>query len=182
VSPRPAGDAVLVASLGRFGTAVARTLTALGTDVLAVDAEPRRVQELGEVVAHAAELDTTDPDALRQVGAADLARAVVGIGDDMEASILTVAALADLGVPEVWAKAMSAAHVRILERVGAHHVVRPEHDMGERVANIVRGRLIDYVEIDEDFVLAETAPPRQEIVSLVVEVEVAVPHLSPAGW
>jgi trk system potassium uptake protein TrkA len=159
VSPRPTADAVLVAGLGRFGTAVARTLTALGTDVLAIDAEPRRVQELSEVVARAAELDTTDPDALRQVGAADLARAVVGIGDDMEASILTVAALADLGVPEIWAKAVSAAHARILERIGAHHVVRPEHDMGERVANIVRGRLIDYVEIDEDFVLAETAAP-----------------------
>ena len=161
MSPRPGADAVLVAGLGRFGSAVARTLTALGTDVLAVDAEPRRVQEIGDVVAHAAELDATDPDALRQVGAADLARAVVGIGDDMEASILTVAALADLGVPEIWAKAVSAAHARILERIGAHHVVRPEHDMGERVANIVRGRLLDYVEIDEDFVLVETGAPRE---------------------
>jgi trk system potassium uptake protein TrkA len=161
VSPRPTADAVLVAGLGRFGTAVARTLTALGTEVLAVDTEPRRVQELSEVVAHAAELDTTDPDALRQVGAANLARAVVGIGDDIEASILTVATLADLGVPKIWAKAVSAPHARILERIGAHHVVRPEHDMGERVANIVRGRLIDYVEIDEDFVLAETAAPRE---------------------
>ena len=163
MSPRQAADAVLVAGLGRFGSAVARTLTALGTDVLAVDAEARRVQEIGDVVAHAAELDTTDPDALRQVGAADLARAVVGIGDDIEASILTVAALTDLGVPEIWAKAVSAAHARILQRIGAHHVVRPEHDMGERVANIVRGRILDYVEIDEDFVLVETGAPREAL-------------------
>lgn len=160
MSPRGRSDTVLVAGLGRFGTAVARTLAGLGTEVLAVDRDPRTVQDLAHVVAHAAELDTTDPDALRQVGAADVGRAVVGIGTDIEASILTVAALADLRVPEVWAKAVTAAHARILERVGAHHVVRPEHDSGERVANIVRGRLIDYVEIEEDFVLAETAAPR----------------------
>ena len=163
MSLRHRSDAVLVAGLGRFGSAVARTLTDLGTDVLAVDAVGRRVQEFAHVVAHAVEVDTTDPDALRQVGVADLTRAVVGIGNDMEASILTVAALTDLGVAEIWAKAVSAAHARILSRIGASHVIRPEHDMGERVANIVRGHLLDYVEIDEDFVLAETSPPAEAI-------------------
>lgn len=163
MSLRRPTEAVLVAGLGRFGSSVATSLADLGTDVLAVDSSPRRVQEFAHLVAHAAELDATDPEALRQVGVADLPRAVVGMGDDMEASILTVAALADLGVREVWAKAVTTAHARILERVGAHHVVRPEYDMGERVANIIRGRLLDYVEIDEDFVLVETAPPPEAV-------------------
>lgn len=183
----PASGAVLVAGLGRFGGAVARTLTDLGTEVLAVDSEGQRVQEHAAVVAHAVQLDTTNPDALRQVGAADLDRAVVAIGSDIEASILTVAALVDLGIGEIWAKAVTAAHARILERVGAHHVIRPENDMGERVAHIVRGRVIDYVEVDPDFVLAETTPPDEAVGRTLGEAglrsryDVTVVGVKPAG-
>ena len=81
----------------------------------------------------------------------------------MEASILTVGVLVDLGVPTIWAKAMSAAHGRILQRIGATRVVYPEHEMGEKVAHMVTGRMVDYMEFDDGFTLVETVPPRDVV-------------------
>lgn len=71
---------------------------------------------------------------------------MVAIGSDMQASILTTSLLVELGIPDIWAKAMTEQHGRILKRVGAHHVVFPEHEMGERVAHTVQGRMLDYIE------------------------------------
>jgi trk system potassium uptake protein TrkA len=104
--------------------------------------------------------DATDIEALRQIGAGDFSRAIVAIGTDIEASILATYALVDLGVPRIWAKAVTAEHGAILERVGAHRVIFPEIEMGERVAHTMVGRTIDYVELDDDFVLIETTAPR----------------------
>ncbi|MDZ7882727.1 MAG: NAD-binding protein [Mycobacterium sp.] len=83
------------------------------------------------------EADCTDPEVLRQLGAGDFATAVVGIGSDVEASVLTVLALADMGLTNIWAKACNTNHARILERIGATHVVFPEERMGERVAHLL---------------------------------------------
>ena len=151
---------VLVVGLGRFGGAVAETLTRLGSEVLAIDRDPRLVQDFAERITHAVEADSTDLEALRQLGVKDFHHAVVAIGSDLEASILTVAALVDIGIPNIWAKAVTEAHGRILERVGAHEVVFPERDMGERMAHRVTGKMLDYIELDEGFSLAETTPPK----------------------
>jgi trk system potassium uptake protein TrkA len=97
---------------------------------------------------------------MRQVGAHEFNRAVVGVGTDIEASILTASVLLTLGVPNVWSKAISAAHARILTQIGVHHVVRPEHDMGKRVAHLVRGRMLDYIEFDDGYAIVKTRPPR----------------------
>jgi trk system potassium uptake protein len=110
-------------------------------------------------LTHVVAADTTNKKVLEQLGLQDFSPAVVGIGD-VEASILTASELVTLGVPNIWAKATTAAHGRILERVGAHHVVFPEGDMGERVAHLVTGRMIDYIEIDENFALVETTAPK----------------------
>jgi trk system potassium uptake protein TrkA len=152
---------VLVIGLGRFGSALAHELTALGFEVLGVDGDARRVQDHAEALTHVVAADTTDPVVLRQVGASDFQSAVVAIGSDMEASILTTAALSDCGVQRIWAKAMTESHGRILARVGAHHVVYPEHDMGRRVAHRVGGRMIDWFQLDEDFALVETIAPTE---------------------
>jgi trk system potassium uptake protein TrkA len=154
---------VLVIGLGRFGTAVAHTLTSLGHDVVGVDADPKLVQQAAQALTHVVEADTTDPEALRQLGAAEFDRAVVGIGSNIEASILTTAALADLGVPHIWAKAITAEHGRILERVGAHHVVLPEHDAGVRIAHLVTGQMMEYIEFDPGFALVETRAPAEMV-------------------
>lgn len=153
------GEQVLVLGLGRFGGAVAAELGRLGLEVLGVDTNPRVVQQYTRLVTHVVEADVTSQEALRQLGAADVRHAVVGIGSEIEASILATAALEDLGVPNIWAKAVTKAHGRILERVGAHHVVYPEHDMGHRVAHLLGGRTIDWLQLDEQFALVETIVP-----------------------
>lgn len=152
-------EPVLVVGLGRFGGALAEALVSMGHEVLAVDSSPVRVQRFASRLTSVVEADSTNEDALRQLGAADFRHAVVAIGADIEASILTTAVLVDLGIDHICAKAMTAAHGRILERVGATKVVFPEHDMGERVAHMVSGRMLDYLELDASYALAETAPP-----------------------
>ncbi len=151
---------VVVLGLGRFGVSLALELVRRGTDVLGVDSDSRVVQRFADDLTHAAVADTTDVEAMRQLDVPDFTHAVVGIGNDLEASILTTAVLVDLDTPHIWAKAISREHGRILERIGAHHVVLPEHEMGERVAHLVTGRMMDYIEFEDDFAMVKTAPPR----------------------
>ena len=150
----------MVIGLGRFGTAVARSLTRVGHEVLGVDQDMTVVQSLSEELTHVVQADTTNPAALRKLGAGEMEHAVVGIGSDIEASVLTVVALADAGCRDIWAKAVNTNHGRILERVGATHVVFPEAEMGERVAHMVTGKMIDFIEFDDGFAIVKTRVPR----------------------
>ncbi len=152
---------VVVIGLGRFGSAVAESLVRLGQEVLAVDEDPALVQRWADELTHVVQADSTDDEALRQVGIGDFDRAVVAIGDDIEASVLTVLALAEAGVPDIWAKAITRKHGKILERVGAHHVVYPEFSMGERVAHMLTGGMMDFIEFDDQFSIARTQAPRE---------------------
>lgn len=151
---------IVVIGLGRFGSALASTLIDMGHEVLGIDADEERVQQHAEFLTHVAQADTTNERTLRQLGVADAITAVVAIGADVEASVLTTGALVDIGVPNIWAKALTESHGRILQRVGAHHVVFPEAEMGSRVARLVTGALIEYFALDDDFVLIETQVPR----------------------
>lgn len=153
------GDSVLVIGLGRFGGAVADSLMRLDHDVLGIDARPEVVQQWADQLTHAVELDGTNAQALRQLGAADFAHAVVGIGSDMAASLMTVMALVEVGVKDIWAKAISPSHGQLAQRIGAHHVVYPEADMGERVAHQISGRMIDFIEFDDGFAIAKIHAP-----------------------
>jgi trk system potassium uptake protein len=154
-------EPVAVIGLGRFGTALALELARGGTEVLAVDSRPDIVQRLSGQLGQIVVADSTDPDALAEIGIGDFNRAVVAIGNDLEASILTTALLAELEIRDIWAKAVSRQQATILERVGAHHVVFPEQDMGERIAHLVAGRLLDWVELDPQWVFAKTKPPKE---------------------
>ncbi len=154
-------EPVVVIGLARFGSALALELTERGTDVLAIDSNPRTVQNLSGRLAHVVTADATDIEALRQLDVPNFPSAVVAIGTNMEASILTTSLLAELEVPDIWAKAVSREHGRILSRIGAHHVVYPEYDMGERVAHLVSGHMQDYVELDENHAIAKVRPPRE---------------------
>ncbi len=159
--PGEEGEQVVVIGLGRFGGAVAAELVRLGFEVLAIDSDGDTVQQYVDLVTHVVQADSTNEQVLRQLGIAEFRHAVVGIGTDVEASILTTAALDDLQIPNIWAKAITRSHGRILERVGAHHVVFPEHDMGHRVAHLVGGRIIDWFQLDEDFAMVETVVPSE---------------------
>ncbi|WP_405145127.1 TrkA family potassium uptake protein [Sphaerisporangium sp. NBC_01403] len=151
---------VVVIGLGRFGTSLALELVRRGTEVLAIDNRPKVVQNLAGSLTHVVAADSTDMEALRQLGVPDFYQAVVAIGGDLEASILTASLLVELEVENIWAKAVSRQHARILEQIGIRHVVLPEHDMGERVAHLVTGRMLDYIEVDENFALVKTRPPK----------------------
>jgi len=151
---------VLVIGLGRFGSAVAQTLVHLEVEVLGIDNDAHLVQRWADALTHTVQADSTDEAVLRQLGAPDFTRAVVAIGSNVEASILTTSLLHDLGVEDIWAKALTTEHGRILERVGATHVVFPEREMGTRVAHLVHGhRMLDYIEFDDGFAVSKTSAP-----------------------
>ncbi|GAB3678353.1 potassium channel family protein [Saccharopolyspora tripterygii] len=154
---------VVVIGLGRFGSSLAAELVLRGSEVLALDSRPNVVQRYADEFTHTAVADSTDPETLRQLGVHQFKRAVVAIGTELEASILTTSLLADFGIPHIWAKATSRQHGRILERVGAHHVVLPEHEMGERVAHLVNGRMLDYIELAEHYALIKIHAPAEAV-------------------
>ena len=160
--PRTARDeGVLVIGLGRFGAAIALTLEKLGTQVLAIDTDAELVQKYSGQLTHVVRADATQPEVLEQVGAGEFRIAVVGVGTSIESSVLIATNLVDLGKPVIWAKAISSAHGRILQRIGAHHVVYPEADAGKRVAHLVNGRLLDFIEFDDDFAIVKMRAPRE---------------------
>lgn len=157
---RAVETAVLVIGLGRFGSALASGLDRLGRDVLAVEKDPDLIQKWSGRIP-LVEADATNPEALEQLGAREFHVAVVGVGTALEASVLITGNLVDLGTPQIWSKAVSAEHGRILQRIGAHHVVYPEFDAGERVAHLVSGKMLDYIELEDDFTIVKMRPPRE---------------------
>jgi trk system potassium uptake protein TrkA len=151
---------VVVIGLGRFGKALALELEHYGVEVLGIERDARKVQDLAGRLTHVVEVDSTDVEALRQLGVADFDRAVIAVGKDLEVSVLTAFALRTLQVPNTWAKAMTETQANILEQIGIGHVVRPEYDMGRRVAHLVRGKMLDYIEFDDGYAIVKTTPPR----------------------
>jgi trk system potassium uptake protein len=159
VSRIPDASTVAVIGLGRFGGALALELESQKTEVLGIDTDEDTVQSYNGRLTHVVRADSTREEVLRQLSVHEFDVVVVGIGTDIEASILTSSRLLKFGKPTVWAKAISEPHAEILEQLGVHHVVRPEHDMGRRVAHLVRGGMLDYIEFEGDFVLIRTRPP-----------------------
>lgn len=158
-SRAPTADSVVVIGLGRFGGQVAESMLRLGHDVLGVDEDPEIIQEWSDRLTHVVQADSTDNEAMAQLGVPEFSRAVVGIGTDIEASVLTVLTLTELGVREIWAKAISVKHGKILTAVGANHVIYPEAAMGDRVAHLITSRMLDFIEFDDGFAIAKTRAP-----------------------
>lgn len=156
-------DDVLVIGLGRFGSAVALELTKLGHRVIAVEKNNQLAETYVNKVARVVHADMAVSSAVEMIRNAGPKIAVVGIGSSIEASVLASANLVDAGVPNIWAKAHSPEHKRILERIGVHHVISPETDAGRRVAHLVNGKLLDYIEFDDGFAIVKLAPPQETI-------------------
>ena len=150
----------IVIGLGRFGTSVAETLYALGNDVLAVDSDEEVVQSISDSVTHSVQVDANDENSLRVLGIRNFDCAVIGIGDNIQSSILATVLAKELGVKYVITKATNALHAKVLYKIGADRVVFPERDMGERVAhNLVSSNILDYIELSPDYSIAEVVSP-----------------------
>jgi trk system potassium uptake protein TrkA len=150
-----------VIGLGRFGMAMATTLAELGQEVIGIDSREEPVRAVAPLVAQAVQLEATDEKALRSVGVQDVDVAVVSIGEHLEASLLAVVQVIQLGVPEVIAKAVTPLHGTILHKLGVARVVYPEREMAIRVARgLVVPSALDYFELSKDCSLVEVpAPP-----------------------
>ncbi|KGK87811.1 potassium uptake system protein [Desulfosporosinus sp. HMP52] len=150
----------VVIGLGRFGTSVAKTLTALGHEVLALDKNEQAVQSVMQDVTQAVQADAREEDTLRGLGVRNLDVAIVAIGDDLEANILITLMLKEMGIPYVVAKAQSAQHGKVLEKIGADKIVYPEQDMGIRLANnLIRTNVMDFIELSLDYSIFEIIAP-----------------------
>jgi len=152
-------DSVVVIGLGRFGTALALELMAGGTEVLGIDLEEQIVQALNGELTQVVRADSTKPEVLRQLAVGEFDRAVVAISGNIAASILTCSALISMKIPVIWAKAVDDQHGLILEQLGVHHVVYPEKDMGRRVAHLVRGAALDFIQVAPGYAAVKAPVP-----------------------
>ncbi|MGR6322279.1 TrkA family potassium uptake protein [Micromonospora soli] len=170
MSARKTDDSsIAVIGLGRFGSRLAGSLLHLDHDVLAIDGSQERVQRWASQLERVVQADSTEGNALRQVGVADFQRVVVAIGASVEASVLTVLALTELGIPQIWARATSEKHAKILASVGAHHVIFPEAETAERVAHLIVSRMLDFIEFDDELAIAKVRVPEAMVGRLLRE-------------
>ncbi len=166
-----------VIGLGRFGAAMATTLISLGQDVLGIDSDEGRVQDLAEVVPNLLALNASDPKALRDAGVGEVDVAVVSIGANIEASLLIVMAVKELGVPSVVAKATTDVHGRILERLGVVRVIYPEREAATRMAHsLVVPNVIDYISLSSDFSIIEIPTPMMFVGKSLRDIDLRAKH------
>ncbi|WP_159885624.1 potassium channel family protein [Paenibacillus puerhi] len=153
-----------VIGMGRFGFSVAKTLSNLGFEVLAIDSSEERIHEAANIVTHVVQADSTDEEAIRALGLRNFDVVVVAIGQDIQASILTTIIVKEIGVPKVIVKAQNELHGKVLRKVGADKVIYPERDMGQRVAHhLISSNIIDHIELSEDYSIVEIMASRQMI-------------------
>jgi len=151
-----------VIGLGRFGSAMATTLAELGHEVIGIDGNEEKVARLSDVVSQAVQLDATDEKAIKAAGIQDVDVAIISIGENIESSVLVAMLVKELGIPTIIAKAITALHGRILERLGVSRVVFPERDMAVRVAHsLVVPNVLDYIELSRDFSIVEMPAPAE---------------------
>lgn len=150
----------LVVGLGRFGTAVATELCALGNEVLAMDIREARVQAIAAQVTHAVTADARDPEVLRALAVRNFECAVVAVASDVGTSALIALNLKEIGVSRVVCKAQSHTHRRVLEKIGADRVVFPEHEMGSKLARSLSfSNILNFIELSEDDSIVEIPAP-----------------------
>ncbi|WP_066384351.1 potassium channel family protein [Neobacillus mesonae] len=157
-------DQYAVIGLGRFGLNIANKLFESGQDVLGIDVNEERVDEAQSYVTHAVIADSTDAEAMKAIGIRNFDTVIVAIGNDIQASILSVLVLKEMGVPKVIAKALNKLHGQVLEKVGADWVVFPERDMGIRVAHqLLSPNVLNFIEISKDYSVEEVKIPQRMI-------------------
>ena len=151
----------IVIGLGRFGQTLARQLCMLGAEVLALDVRNDLVQQVAEDVTHAVVGDAQDKEVLRALGVRNFDCAIIAIGSDLAASVLTTMNLKELGVPYIICKAHDETHRRVLEKLGVDRVIIPEQENAQRLARSLNSHnVLDYIELSEDYGILEVPAPK----------------------
>ena len=163
----------VVIGLGRFGTTLARQLCALGAQVLAMDVRSDLVQQVAEDVTHAVVGDAQDKEVLRALGVRDMDCAIIAIGDDLAASVLTTMNLKELEVPYIICKAHDETHRRVLEKLGVDRVIIPEQENAQRLARSLNSHnVLDYIELSEEYGILEVPAPKSWVGKSLKELNV----------
>jgi len=153
-----------IIGLGKFGYYLATTLYAKGHEVLAIDLNAEIVQSIKDHVSHAVVADTTNPEVLKALGLGNIEDVVICIGSDLSASILTTLNVKEVGIKQIYAKAISEPHGRILEKVGATDVFFPEKDRAIALAEQLHvPNMLDYLPFTEGYSISEVAVPTEVI-------------------
>lgn len=151
-----------IIGLGNFGSTIAKELESFGDYVTGVDLDKKRVSQHVDDLSEALILDATDEDALREAGIGDCDVALVAVGEDLEASLLSAVNLKLVGAGEVWAKAHSRTHHRILSRIGVDRVIHPEVEIGQRIAQVLHNPLVrDYVSLGNGYHVVRILIPEE---------------------
>lgn len=167
---------VLVLGLGRFGGAVATELHRLGNRVTAVELDPALAESFLGRVGRVVQGDATSVALIEELKPHTFSASVLGVGSSVEASVLAAVNLIDNESPKVWAKAVSPAHARILNRIGVHHVLSPEIELGKRLAHLIGSRLLDYIEFDDGFAIVKMTPPAEAVGFTLAESDIRQKH------
>lgn len=146
----------VVIGCGRFGSSIATTLHNLGHEVLVIDSDEEKVQDISEEVTCAVQADVTDENVLEELGVRNFDVVIVSIGSNYQASIMATLIAKELGVKRVIAKAHDSLHGKVLSKIGADKIIYPERDMGVRVAhNLVSSNILDFIELSPDYSILE---------------------------
>ncbi|MEW6456904.1 MAG: TrkA family potassium uptake protein [Acidobacteriota bacterium] len=152
----------VVIGLGSFGENVAKTLYEKGNDVLAIDVDKDKINNIKEFVSNAIVADARNKETLEELDVADSDGVIVSLGPEMEGSILIALHLKELGVKNIIVKALSEDHGKILELIGAHQTIYPEKDEAIRLANILSSKnILDFLQLSPDVSIEEIAPPEK---------------------
>ncbi|APC48777.1 potassium channel family protein [Virgibacillus halodenitrificans] len=162
-----------VIGLGRFGGSICRELSMEGMEVLAIDNDEDKVNEYKNIASHAVIADSTDEVSLKELGIKNIDHVIVAIGDNIQASILTTVILTDLGIKKITVKAQNDYHEKILNKIGADHVVHPERDMGKRIAhNIISNNILDYLELSDDHSIVEVKAGNKMVGKTLIDLDI----------
>ena len=150
----------LILGLGRFGTSLARSLCEMGHEVLAVDRDQDRVDDIAPFVTQSMQADATDEEVLRSLDPAGFDACIVAIGTNVRDSVMMALLCKEAGSPLVIAKAMDDLHAKLLTKIGVDRVIFPERDMGQRLArSLVSSSMLDIMELSDAYKIAELITP-----------------------
>ncbi|MEH7610111.1 potassium channel family protein [Gottfriedia acidiceleris] len=164
-----------VIGLGRFGSGIVNTLLDHGNEVLVIDNNEERINEIADRATHAVIADSTNEESLKAIGIGNFDTVIVAIGNNMQASILTTLVLNDLSINKIVVKALNKQHGEVLKRVGADWVIYPERNMGERVAHqLMSPNVLNFIELAKNYSIEEIKLPSNMVGKSLKELNIRV--------